>query len=190
MADFEAQQGSSVKKHGKGKVRSKKISTRVDLTPMVDLAFLLIAFFMLTTTLSKPQAMQLNMPKKTDEDQQKVKQSALLNLILDENDRVWYYEGDTLFRMKKTTFAAEGVRQIIYNKQKEVERTLGDKKKTIVLIKMTDEASYANMVDILDEMDITSTATYAIQDLSPLEKEAIANGGEVKPVEIVETVTQ
>ena len=66
MADIQTPEKGSHSKHGKGKVRSKKMSTRVDFTPMVDLAFLLISFFMLTTTLNKPVAMELNMPKKDE----------------------------------------------------------------------------------------------------------------------------
>lgn len=181
MADIQVPDKGSHSKHGKGKVRSKKLSTRVDLTPMVDLAFLLISFFMLTTTLAKPKAMELNMPKKDENDKQEVKESAVLNLILDKDDKIWYYDGDTVQDLKTTDFSPEGIRQIIYDKQKFVAQKLGDPEKTIVLIKMTDDASYKNMVDILDEMDITNTKIYAIQDISDLEKEAVANGGHVEP---------
>lgn len=174
-----------------GKVRSKKQSTKVDLTAMVDLAFLLITFFMLTTSLNKPKAMELNMPKKTEneEDQQKIKESAVLNILLDKNNVVWYYDGLTVAGMKKTTFSGdEGVRKVILKKQKSVAKTLGDREKTIVLIKMmpTDKmagkegAKYKNMIDILDEMAITDTKIYAIQDISPIEIEAVENGGQVK----------
>ena len=75
--------------HKKGKkVRSKKISTRIDFTPMVDLGFLLITFFMLTTTLQKPQTMQIFLPEKADDiDQPKVKESKVLTLLLGKNDK-------------------------------------------------------------------------------------------------------
>lgn len=174
-----------------GKVRSKKQSTKVDLTAMVDLAFLLITFFMLTTSLNKPKAMELNMPKKTEneEDQQKIKESAVLNILLDKDNVVWYYDGLTVAGMKKTSFSGdEGIRKVVLKKQKSVARTLGDREKTIVLIKMmpTDKmagkegAKYKNMIDILDEMAITDTKIYAIQDISPIEIEAVENGGQVK----------
>ncbi len=182
MSDIQTPEKGSHSKHGKGKVRSKKMSTRVDFTPMVDLAFLLISFFMLTTTLNKPVAMELNMPKKDEEVKTDVKESMVLNVILDKDDKIWYYEGQVVFDMKTTNYSAEGVRDVIYKKQKSVGKEHGDPEKMIVIIKMTDAASYKNMVDILDEMDITSTKVYAIQDIADLEKEAIANGGKLDVV--------
>ncbi len=182
--------------HGKhkGKKRSKKMSTRVDLTPMVDLAFLLISFFMLTTTLSKPQAMELNMPKKVDEPDEKtdVADCQVMHIILDTLDQVWYYEGLSVAGLEKTTFAGDGgIRKAILRKQKEVakgrdcvypagNKREGQPRDFIVLIKMLKTARYNNMVNILDEMDITGTKIYAIQDPDPIEIEAIENGGVVK----------
>ncbi|MDW8272962.1 MAG: biopolymer transporter ExbD [Chitinophagales bacterium] len=177
-----------------GKIRSKKMSTRVDLTPMVDLAFLLISFFMLTTTLNKPQAMELNMPKKVDkpEEQTDVADCQVLNILLDTLDKIWYYEGLSVAGLQQTTFAGEeGIRKVILNKQKELSKTTtcvypagnkraGQPRDFIVLIKMLKGARYNNMVSILDEMDITNTKIYAIQDPDPIEIEAIENGGVVK----------
>lgn len=155
-----------------GKVRTKKLSTRVDLTPMVDLAFLLISFFMLTTTMAKPKAMQFAMPKKEKDDTKKddVKESQVLNIILDKNNTVWYYEGMKMDNFVKTNYGPEGIRKVILEKRAKVQQVLGDKDKTICLIKMTDEANYKNMVDILDEMDITKNGIFAIQDLTKEEK--------------------
>jgi biopolymer transport protein ExbD len=177
-----------------GKKRSKKMSTRVDLTPMVDLAFLLISFFMLTTTLNKPQAMELNMPKKVDEpeEQTDVADCQVMNILLDTLDQVWYYDGLSVAGLEKTTFAGEdGIRKQILKKQKELSKTVscvypagnkraGQPRDFIVLIKMLKGARYDNMVSILDEMDITKTKIYAIQDPDPIEIEAIENGGTVK----------
>lgn len=191
MADIQTQDKGSHSKHGKGKVRSKKMSTRVDLTPMVDLAFLLISFFMLTTTLSKPMAMELNMPKKTEEkDKEDVKEGWVLNVVLDKDDKIWYYNGLVVYNMKTTDYSPEGIRQVVYDKQKEVEKDYGGAEKMICIIKMTDSANYRNMVDILDEMDITDTKRYAIQDISPLEEEAIANGGVLDPSKVTEVVEE
>lgn len=179
MAELNTAEGGSKKKHG-GKTRSKKMSTKVDLTPMVDLAFLLITFFMLTTTLNKPNAMELNMPKKSDIPEEKIKinEELLLNIILDKDDAVWWYEGMTASDLKKTVFANEkGIRDIIYWKQKKLAKQYGSKDTMICLIKTTDEANYKNMVDALDEMDITGVKRYAMQDLQLPELEAIKNGG-------------
>jgi biopolymer transport protein ExbD len=177
MAELNTAESGSKKKHG-GKTRSKKISTKVDLTPMVDLAFLLITFFMLTTTLNKPNAMELNMPKKSEDKPVNINEELLLNIILDKENSVWWYEGQEVADLKKTVFAnEEGIRDIIYWKQNKLGKTYGSKDTMICIIKMSDEAKYGNMVDILDEMDITSVKRYAIQDIRPLEVEAIKNGG-------------
>lgn len=202
MAQMEAPAGGGGKH--KGGVRSKKMSTRVDLTPMVDLAFLLISFFMLTTTLNKPKAMELNMPKKTniEEDKQDVGECQVMNILLDTLDQVWYYDGLKVAGLQKTTFAGEdGIRKEIIRKMKTVPKDCPPGKKwvdanndkvkqpeevvmgprdAIVLIKMLKGARYKNMVDILDEMDITGCKVYAIQDPDPIEIEAVANGGTVK----------
>ncbi len=202
MAQMETGGGGGGKH--KGGVRSKKMSTRVDLTPMVDLAFLLISFFMLTTTLNKPKAMELNMPKKSEieEDKQDVGECQVLNVLLDTLDQVWYYEGLKVAGLQKTTFAGDGgIRKEILRKLKLVPKDcpLGKKwvdankdkvkqpeeismgpRDAIVLIKMLKGARYKNMVDILDEMDITGCKIYAIQDPDPIEIEAIGNGGTVR----------
>ena len=202
MAQMETSDGGGGKH--KGGVRSKKMSTRVDLTPMVDLAFLLISFFMLTTTMNKPKAMQLNMPKKTniEEEKQDVGECQVLNVLLDTLDQVWYYEGLQVAGLQKTTFAGDGgIRKEIMKKlklvpdacpltrkwtdlnkdgQKQENEYAPAKRDAIVLIKMLKGARYKNMVDILDEMDITGCKVYAIQDPDPIEMEAISNGGTVK----------
>lgn len=161
------------------KVKAKKMSTNVDLTPMVDLAFLLISFFMLTTTMSQPVAMQLAMPKppekdKIEETSEPVKESQVLTIIMDKDDVIWYYEGLpqelTPETLEKTHYGADGVRQVILDKQKKVLAQFREPDKTICLIKMTPEAVYKNIVDVLDEMDITKTKIFAIQDLSEAEK--------------------
>ena len=184
MADIDtSSKGGHGGKH-KGGVRSKKMSTRVDLTPMVDLAFLLISFFMLTTQLSKPVAMDLAMPKKDDTKKQDVKASKVLNFICAKDNILWYYEGTTVAGLKTTDYSPEGLRKIILKKQAAVEAQFGKDKEgnsqIIILIKLMDDANYKNMVDVLDEMDITKTKIYAIQDISPIEKEAVENGGVVK----------
>ncbi len=181
MSQIDTSGGGSKGKHKK--VRGKKMSTLIDMTPMVDLGFLLISFFMLTTTLSKPVAMNLSMPvkEKNDEKKQDIPESKVLNIICDKDDKVWYYEGFVAAGLKMTDYSPEGIRKAILDKQKLVDAKWKKDDKgftqTICLIKMTNDANYNNMVDVLDEMDITGTKIYAIQDVNKLELEAIANGG-------------
>src|ERR1044071_7142519 len=95
MAEMDTSSGSHHKK-GPGVKKGKKLSTRIDLTPMVDLGFLLITFFMYTTTMSKPKTMEINMPntEKIDpKDQTKIKESTAMTILLSKNHRVYYYEG-------------------------------------------------------------------------------------------------
>jgi biopolymer transport protein ExbD len=165
--------GSSDRGHKKG-TRSKKLSTRVDMTPMVDLGFLLITFFMLTTTLSKPKAMDLLMPAdpKDNEPPQVVAQSKSLTILLGANNSVSYYEGmgnDPSHPpvVKHTTFANNnGIRDIIINKRDQVFKQHG-KNDLTVLIKADKSANYKNMVDIMDEMLINHVETYAMVDITP-----------------------
>lgn len=193
-------QDSGGKKKG-GKVRSKKKSTKIDFTPMVDLGFLLITFFMLTTTLSKPQTMEINMPEKEYDpnDPTKVPESAAMTVILSEDDRIYYYFGFEDPKVEVTDFSSSGIRKVLLEKNdkliqkiKEYRTQLEEKKiseeeykeKTgkekrnmftlMVLIKSDDKAKYKNLVDILDEMQITNVAKYAIVDISPEELELIA----------------
>src|SRR5277367_5094102 len=94
MAEMDTSGGGH--KKGPGVKKAKKLSTRVDLTPMVDLGFLLITFFIFTTTVSQPTAMKLFLPKDVDkpEEQNKVKASAVLTIMLGKSDQIYYYEGD------------------------------------------------------------------------------------------------
>src|ERR1039457_7217998 len=93
MAEMEVKSGGE--KKGPGVKKSKKLSTRVDLTPMVHLGFLLITFFIFTTTMSQPTAMRLFLPKDADkpEDQNKAKESGAFTILLGRDNNVFYYEG-------------------------------------------------------------------------------------------------
>jgi biopolymer transport protein ExbD len=163
MADIE------VKDKGGGKGRSKKIPTRVDFTPMVDLGFLLITFFMLATTLSKPQAMELNVPAKEEkpEDTTIIKESKALTLILGPNDTLFYYIGIKEPMVDFIDFSVpKNVEKVIYDRQNAVARQYGDKDELVVLIKAMASSRYKNMVNILDEMTITNTKRYALVDFT------------------------
>jgi biopolymer transport protein ExbD len=194
--DSGAEQGG---KKGPGVKKAKKLSTRVDMTPMVDLGFLLITFFVFTATMSSPTTLDLNMPKdiKKQDEQTEVKESSVLTIMLGTGDQVYYYEGKLVVdatgnNFKQTTF--KGIRDIIVNKKKEVmdryyqrpdpacEAEAKSKGKPVsncadkdfvVIIKPSDDATYKNTVDILDEMTINQVRTYAMVKIGEVEYELI-----------------
>jgi biopolymer transport protein ExbD len=165
-----------------GKVRSKKQNSKVDLTAMVDLAFLLITFFMLTTTLSKPQAMPLGLPDK-DEDPTKnkdikVDEKRTLTIMMGENNKLIYYMGlidSPIAGPKDIAYGKNGIRRELLARKKSVLEYTGDKAKgIIVIIKPGKKSKYKNLVDILDEMAISGVETYAIvNDFLPKETELL-----------------
>ncbi|HQV00664.1 MAG: biopolymer transporter ExbD [Bacteroidia bacterium] len=112
--------GGSDGKEG-GKVRAKKMAVHIDFTPMVDLGFLLITFFMLTTTMNKPQVMEINMPLKEDvppEDRTKFKESQTMTIVLGENNKVYYYFGITNPVLDSTNFSNDGIRKVLLEENK------------------------------------------------------------------------
>ena len=171
MAEMDTSGGGGHKK-GPGVKKSKKLSTRVDLTPMVDLGFLLITFFIFTTTMSQPTAMRLFLPKDTEkpEEQNKVKASGALSLLLGKNDVIYYYEGELApdaSNFKTTTF--KDIRDIIINKKKST-----DPKDFVVVIKPHAESTHKNAIDALDEMTINDVKRYALVDIAEVENQLIA----------------
>ncbi|MBA3647170.1 MAG: biopolymer transporter ExbD [Chitinophagales bacterium] len=172
MAELEGKSESHGKK--KGGARSKKMSTRIDMTPMVDLAFLLVTFFMLTTTFSKPTAMEVVMPDKKkpqDTSETKVRESEAMTVIMDKNNRIYYYFGITNPQVQTSNYSAKGIRQALLDKDAEVRQEQAhvgrDQNGVVVLIKPTNQARYQNLVDILDEMKIAHIKRYAIVDVTP-----------------------
>lgn len=147
-----------------GKKRSKKMSTKIDMTPMVDLGFLLITFFMLTTTLAKPVTMQLNMPDKTDtKETSPVKLSESLTVCPDEN-KVYYYQGiptEAGTVMQVTNYSETGIRKVIADMKAKVGNNF------TIVIKPTKKAKYRNMIDMLDECAITNNKRYALLEIDP-----------------------
>jgi len=156
----------------------KKTSTKVDMTPMVDLGFLLITFFMLTTTMSKPKTMEINMPAKIDKKVKTVpvKESYTLTLLLDKDNTVYWYRGmlgvdKPLSDLTKTNFSKTGIRKTLLELKKEIGGKVNSKTgknewNIVVIIKPTKRAKYRNMVDILDEMNICDIQKYAIVDVT------------------------
>lgn len=194
------------------KGKPKKMSTRVDFTPMVDLGFLLITFFMLTTTLIKPQTMEISMPSKdkvTEEEQTKVKASKAITIILGKNNKVYYYFGTREKNVDpqvfETDFSAKGIRKVLIEKNISVVRNIEDIKKDkskmpedtlkarisrakaskespVVMIKASDESSYKDLVDILDEMQICNIGRYAIVDITSYDLDIVKKSGFDRPV--------
>ena len=163
MAEMDTSGGGGHKK-GPGVKKAKKLSTRVDLTPMVDLGFLLITFFIFTTTMSQPTAMKLFLPKDTEkpEEQNKVKESGALTLLVGKDNNIFYYEGQLApdgSNFKSTNF--KEIRTVIINKKRST-----DPKDFVVVIKPSAESTYKNTVDLLDEMTINDVKRYALVDIS------------------------
>ena len=172
-----AELDTSSKGGGKGgKVRSKKASTRVDLTAMVDLAFLLITFFMLTTSLNTPQAMDMTMPDKDEKLDEKfeVADDRTMTVLLGSKNRIEWYMGTVDNPSEVTSdvsYGKNGIRKTILEKLKEVKAKTG--KDMMILIKPSEKSSYKNLVDIFDEMNITNVQQRAIVDITPQEIELL-----------------
>lgn len=176
-------------KKGSKKVRSKKSNAKVDLTAMVDLAFLLITFFMLTTSLSKPQSMDLGLPDKEDDNKPekdiKVDQKRTLTIILGKDNQIKWFHGllatpEPGGSPTGAVYGKNGIRKEILKRVESVEeycKTRPNYKKgdgLIVIIKPTKKATYRNLVDILDEMAICDVPTYAIvNDITPEEQKLV-----------------
>ena len=191
-----------------GKSKQKKMTVRVDFTPMVDMNMLLITFFMLCTTLSKPQTMEISMPSNdkniTDEQRSKVKASEAITLLLAGEDKLYYYEGEPNYKdytsLKVSSYDADGLRDMLLRrnrdavnrvnelKQQKLELKISedDYKKQVseikngdgtptVIIKATDDASYKNLIDSLDEMQICNIGKYVIADMAEGDKFLLDN---------------
>lgn len=158
-------------KGGKGgKVRSKKNGGKVDLTAMVDLAFLLITFFMLTTSLNKPQAMDVAMPdknvetdKQTDVD---VDEHRSVTLVLGSDDKLIWYQGDVKKPIQEPAvidYSKDGLRAVLMKMKQVVPQQAGGKD-MIVVIRPSEKSVTRNIVDALDEMKIVDVKRYMISN--------------------------
>ena len=195
--------------------KQKKMNIRVDFTPMVDMNMLLITFFMLCTSLSKPQTMEISMPSNdkniTEEQQNKVKASQALTLLLADNGKLYYYEGEPDYKdytsLKEITYGADGLRKLLLRKncdaitkvrelkqkkanlelneeeyKKQVAEVKSGKDTPTVIIKATDKSTYKNLIDALDEMQICSIGKYVIVDITAkLFSERSENTGTATP---------
>jgi biopolymer transport protein ExbD len=172
MAELDTSGGGGKKG---GKVRSKKQSTRVDLTAMVDLAFLLVTFFMLTTTLNKPKAMDLAMPsKEKPKEQLPVKASQTLTVLLGSNNKLEWFVGtpdEPLSAPTVDNYGKNGIRKVFLEQGAKIKQQFP--KGMIVLVKPSEKSIYKNVVDVLDELAITKIDIFAIVDITPKEIELL-----------------
>lgn len=187
MAELNTGDGGG--KKGSKKVRSKKSNAKVDLTAMVDLAFLLITFFMLTTSLSKPQSMDLGLPDKDEPNKEntdiKVDQKRTMTIILGKDNKIKWFHGlldapEPNGAPTSAAYGKNGLRKEILKRVVSVNeycQTKPNYKKgdgLIVIIKPSKKSTYRNLVDILDEMAICDVPTYAIvNDISPEEQKLV-----------------
>lgn len=167
------------------KIRSKKLNTKVDLTAMVSVSFLLIIFFMVTNELSKPQIMDLTLPDNGD-----ITcgysgcggENRVLTILLGSNDKIITYSGILEMPLdlpKVVKYGSEGIRRELLKRNSEILKysaNIGKPKNgVVVIIKPSDKCSYRNLIDILDEMKIADIVTYTIvNNFTPEEAKLLA----------------
>ena len=195
MSEVQQDQSQDSGKGKHKKVRAKKASTHIDMTPMVDLAFLLLTFFMLTTTFSKPKAMDLTMPdkQKKDEPPDSMVVKNAITFLLGDKDRVFWYFGELKpeTELEETDYSPKGVRDLLlkYNEEaydsvnilqdlvlkgKMADTTFARRRIEITakrtslfaIIKTDDKAKYGNVINVLDECNITSVGKQALVDIT------------------------
>lgn len=194
--------------HKGGKKRAKKQSTRIDMTPMVDLAFLLLTFFVLTATFSKPKSMELTFPAPPEkiEDQPPIKKG--ITFLLTKDDKIFYYEGE--FRaeandkgpktaISELNFSQSSLHKFLLEKNKDMQDQIkaltkqfenkqlqdttykrlvklrkADKESYTYLIKTDDKATYKNVIDLIDELNVNVVGKYVMVDILKPEMDLIA----------------
>ena len=197
----EVNTGDSGGGHGKHqKKRAKKASTRIDMTPMVDLAFLLLTFFVLTSTFSKPKTMEINYPADTKDPKQNQKVNNALTFLLSKDNNIYYYAGEFYPKnnkdgkeptvLIKTDYSKDGLRKLLLDRNQGTRDAIlkledqvkshtiadttfkrlanlekGKKEALTVLVKSDDKATYGNVVNVIDELNICMIGKYAVIDM-------------------------
>ncbi len=158
------------------KIRSKKTNSRVDLTAMVDLAFLLITFFMLTTSLTKPKSMDLSLPD-SEGPSMPVDENRTMTILVGDHNKTKCYMGKQTNDSKEIALGTSALRKELTVRKKEVlaySTAKGTPEKgLIVLIKPDKQSNYGNLVDVLDEMAISEVPSYAIVDIEKSESDLL-----------------
>ncbi|SHJ95601.1 ExbD/TolR family protein [Epilithonimonas mollis] len=160
-----------IKEQSTGKKTQNKKPIRVDMTPMVDLGFLLITFFMFTTNFSKPNVMNVGLPAKGPINTTEVDVKNSISFILGQEGRVFYYQAD------KKDLTDKSLKEISFDKA-QVAKTIEaakanakDKNIFTVIVKPADDSQYKTVVDMLDELAITKSERYGIAEMNDREKE-------------------
>jgi biopolymer transport protein ExbD len=161
MADMETSRSTANRK------KSYKKSTRVDLTPMVDLGFLLISFFVFTTTLTTQTAMKVIMPYDKTSYNDPVCESCVLTVMLEGNNKIRYYEGAAEHNpaVKETGYSANEIRNVLLNKKAAVQKIRNNSEAFILIIKPSKSSIFKNFVDITDEVTICQIKRYYIDEI-------------------------
>ncbi|HTX18453.1 MAG TPA: biopolymer transporter ExbD [Bacteroidota bacterium] len=158
MAEVDVKQSRGKEKHSKKKRR--RVGVRIDMTPMVDIAFLLLTFFMLTTTMNKPQAMEINLPP--GDANVEVPQSNLLTLRVSENGTIYWNIG--IDKPEKATLAE--LRKVLKEKN-------ASNPKLITLIKVDRKGKYMMMVNIMDELNLADITRFSLAPFEDKDKQLI-----------------
>ncbi|MCK9409925.1 MAG: biopolymer transporter ExbD [Bacteriovoracaceae bacterium] len=166
MADVDLSQSKGKQKHG-GKKKRKRIAVRVDMTPMVDVAFLLLTFFMLTTSMSKPQTMEINLPP-ADQNAE-VAASNLMTLRITDDFRIFWNIGEE----KPTTVDGANKKERLINLGKLLKDRNRANPKLITLIKVDGKAKYIDMVDVMDELNINEISRFSLAPMKDEDKKQI-----------------
>ncbi len=184
MAELNQESGND--RRAVGVPRSKKRSTKIDLTPMVDLGFLLVTFFMLCATWSKPSEMSMLLPAGKARDT-KVGDNVALTIIPLNDNTIFYYHGEFEKAIKEKKYGSEN-----YNSRTGIGRLIREKKLSLrngkkfkaedlmLIIKPVMESKYRNIVDALDEILIHELKHYAFDDISEAELSFLKENGILK----------
>lgn len=162
-------------KRGRQNKKAQSGSIIMDMNAMVDLAFLLLTFFMLTTTMLKPKAIELVMPVPDEDDDETtevltIKESRAITLIPMPDNELYYYQGFSEAVVEISTYGALGIRSILLD---HVETT----DEPIIIIKAHPESTFENLIALIDEMNITRIERYAIDQYGPKEEQLLAEAG-------------
>ena len=148
--------------------RLTKKSIRVDLTPMVDLGFLLITFFVFTTTMSTVTAMGMVTPNDIDSAQDLICESCVITVLPAANNKLYYYEGsEKNVKYQTTDYSAGGLRTLLVNKKRSAAKINKD---AILIIKPGSTSSFKNLINIIDESNICGYKRYYLDKTNVAEE--------------------